>query len=73
MGQGSCEVKPEKNSQMITGNITDIKTKVNEVIMIFPEGPGLRSWSVISEKPLPNENVKYHSSGKTQLGIPRMF
>jgi len=60
-------------SQTIIGNIAEFKTKTNEVFMIIPEGLDLRSWSVVSEKPLPNENVKYHSSGKTQLGIPRMF
>lgn len=63
----------KKNSRMISGNIAEIKTKANEVLMIFPEGKSLRSWSVVSEKPLSNENVKYHSSGKAQLGLPRMF
>ena len=63
----------KKNSQMISGNKAEIKTKADEMIMIFPEGQNLRSWSVVSEKPLTNENVKYHTSGKTQLGIPRMF
>ncbi len=60
-------------SQMISGNKAEIKTKADEVIMIFPEGQDLWSWSVVSEKPLANENVRYHFSGKTQLGIPRMF
>ena len=63
----------KRKSQMISGNITEITTKANEMIMIFPEGKDLRSWSVVSEIPLPNENVRYHSSGKAQLGIPRMF
>ncbi|MEX2232382.1 MAG: hypothetical protein WD824_09495 [Cyclobacteriaceae bacterium] len=58
---------------MISGNMAEIKTKANEMIMIFPEGQNLRSWSIVSEKPLTNENVKYHSSGKAQLGLPRMF
>ncbi len=63
----------KKNSKLINGNIVEITTKANEMIMIFPEGKDLRSWSVVSEIPLPNENVRYHSSGKAQLGIPRMF
>ena len=63
----------KRNNQMINGNITEIKTKSNEMIMIFPEGKDLRSWSVVSEKPLPNENVRYHLSGKAQLGLPQMF
>jgi alpha-L-fucosidase 2 len=62
-----------KKSLTISGNIAEIRTKANEEILIIPEGQDLRSWSVISEKPSANENVRYHSSGKTQLGIPRMF
>jgi len=63
----------KKNHQLVSGEITEIKTKANEVIMILPQGQDLSTWSVVSEKPLANENVKYHSSGKAQLGIPRMF
>jgi len=56
-----------------SGKIAEIKTKSGEVILIFPEGKDIRAWSVVSEKPLLNENVKYHSSGKAQLGLPQMF
>ncbi len=63
----------KKKSQKITGIRAEIKTKANEVIMILPEGQDLRSWTVTHEIPLSNEKVKYHSSGKAQLGIPRMF
>ena len=63
----------KKGSQLISGDKAVIKTKVNEVIMFLPEDQDLKSWTVVSEKPLENENVKYHSSGKTQLGIPRMY
>jgi hypothetical protein len=74
-GRISQSVKSNiKNSrQVISGNPARIKTKVNEVLMILPEGKDLTPWSVVNEKPLANENVKYHSSGKTRLGIPRMF
>jgi len=40
--------------------------------MIFPEGEDFQSLSVVSEKPFANENVRYHSSGKTKLGIHHM-
>jgi hypothetical protein len=63
----------KSTSQMISGDIVKIKTKENEVLMILPEGKDLSSWSVVNEKPLANENAKYHSSGKTGLGISRMF
>lgn len=63
----------KKGRQTISGNAIEIKTKTNEVIMILPGGDDLGAWSVVSEKPAANENVRYHSSGKAQLGIPRMF
>ncbi len=63
----------KKKSQALTGNRAEIKTRANEVIMIYPREQDLSSWSVVSEKPSDNDKVKYHSSGKAQLGIPRMF
>jgi len=63
----------KKKSRTVTGDRTVISTKINEVIMILPEGKKLSSWSLLNEKPAANEKVKYHSSGKAQLGIPRMY
>ncbi len=63
----------KKSSSLISRNKSEIKTKANEVILILPEGQESGMWSVVSEKPLANERVKYHFSGKTQLGIPRMY
>ena len=71
--KGTVRSDLKKTSQRISGDIAEIKTKANEVIMILPEGKDLPSWVVKTENPLANEKVKYHSSGKTQLGIPRMF
>ncbi len=62
-----------KKSEIINADITEIKTKTGEIIMVLPDGQEVRSWSVLSEKPIANEKIKLHSSGKTQLGIPRMF
>ncbi len=62
-----------KKIQSISGEVAELKTKRDEIIMIVPEGADMKAWTVVSEKPVANENVKYHSSGKTQLGIPRMF
>lgn len=61
------------NSQMVRDSMAEIKTKPNEVIMILPDGKNLELWSVAAENPLPNDEIKYHSSGETQLGLPRMF
>ncbi len=63
----------KRNNQKIAGNIVEIKTKINELITILPEGKDRRLWSVVSESPAANEKAKFHSSGKAQLGIPRMF
>ncbi|MCX6219568.1 MAG: hypothetical protein NTZ69_01100 [Bacteroidia bacterium] len=62
-----------KKSQKMVGDIAEIKTKKGEVVMVFPEGQNLQGWSIVPETPVANEKVKYHSSGKAQLGIPRMF
>jgi hypothetical protein len=60
-------------SRTISGKTAVIQTKPDEVILIIPEGHNLQFWSILNEKPSANENVKYHSSGKTQLGLQRMF
>ena len=62
-----------KKIQLANGKIAAITTKANENILLLPQGQNHQSWSVVGEHPQANENVKYHTSGKTQLGIPRMF
>ncbi|HPT33004.1 MAG TPA: hypothetical protein PLW67_14240, partial [Prolixibacteraceae bacterium] len=59
--------------QRISGETATIKTSKNEVIAIIPEGCDYKAWTVTAENPVPNQQVKYHSSGKTRLGIPRMY
>ena len=71
--KASVQSNLKKSRQTISGKIVEIKTKTNEVIMILPEGNDLSSWSVVSEKPIANENVRYHAPGEAPLGIPRMF
>lgn len=57
----------------LKGEEVEIKTKVNEVMTIVPRGSSFENWKLENEDPKPNDRVKYHSSGKTRLGIPRMF
>jgi len=71
--KGVVQSNLQKTNQKISRDFAEIKTKANEVIMILPEGKNLQSWSIISENPLANEKVKYHTSGKTRLGIRRMY
>jgi hypothetical protein len=68
-------MKSSMNSrnQRLPDNLAEIKTKPDEIIMIFRDGIDPDNWSATLEIPLANEKVRYHSSGKTKLGIPRMF
>ncbi len=70
---GVAQSSLKRSSQMLKEPISIISTKINEVITIVPEGKNSNSWTIVGEKPIENEKVKYHSSGKTQLGIPRMY
>ena len=62
-----------RKSQKISGKFVEIKTKPGDNILIVEEGTDPDNWLIKEEEPKPNENVRYHSSGKTRLGIPRMF
>jgi hypothetical protein len=62
-----------KENQLLNGTVVSFKTKPTEEVFLLPTDSNLDSWKVLKENPSANENVKYHSSGKTQLGIPRMF
>lgn len=62
-----------RKSREVRGAIVDLKTKPDEQILLVPNETDVKSWSVVGESPSTNEQVKYHESGKTQLGIPRMF
>lgn len=63
----------QKERVLIKKGITEIKTLASEIIIMVPEGVKMSSWSHLQERPKANNNVKYHSSGNAQLGIPRMF
>ena len=63
----------KKNGYSIQGDIVEIKTEVKEIILITADGSSPESWKTISENPATNQDVKYHSSGKSHLGIPRMY
>jgi len=62
-----------KSPRKISGKIIPLKTEAGEILMVLPEGKTVSNWNISEENPEPNENVKYHSSGKTRLGIPREF
>lgn len=62
-----------QEDRLIREQTVTFPTKADELIILGPQGKDLRSWSVIGEQPKANQNVKYHSSGKVQLGLPRMF
>jgi hypothetical protein len=61
------------NAYPVFGETAEISTKEGEIIVITPVEIHPDSWIQLSEKPPENNDVKYHSSGKSQLGLPRMY
>ncbi len=59
--------------RIASSKTVQINTTPEELITLVPDGHNSLNWSVVGEKPAANENVKYHPSGKAQLGIPRMY
>ena len=62
-----------RGKQEISGKTAEIKTKPGEMILLVREGMDPDNWILNVETHSANEKVRYHSSGKTRLGIPRMF
>jgi len=71
--KGIAQSSLRSKSRILTGKTVLINTRAEELITLIPEGSDLDNWSVAEEKPAANQNIKYHISGKAQLGIPRMF
>jgi hypothetical protein len=63
----------KKAGKSFTGRRLELKTKVQDRIILVPPGTDLTSWSVSSEMPAANEKAKKHASGNAQLGLERMF
>ena len=57
----------------VGGGIAEIKTAAGETILMVPHGVKIDSWSHVREERRKNEKVRRHSSGKAQVGLPRMF
>ena len=60
-------------SQKLKGKLVSVNTKPGEMMLLVKEGIDPDNWSIKEETPQANDNVRYHSSGKSRLGIPRMF
>lgn len=52
--------------------IVSVKMKANESVVLVPLGTDI-PWKTVEETHKPNMDVKYHSSGNTQLGIQQMY
>jgi hypothetical protein len=70
--------KAEANSDLkghvlLSGEIAEIQTHRGEVVIITPVGKSPDTWLQLSENPGQNQDIRYHPSGKSQLGIPRMY
>jgi alpha-L-fucosidase 2 len=63
-----------KKVKNIAGDkLLQYKSKAGETVILVPSGVQLAYWTVIDEKPAPNDKARHHSSGKAQLGLDRMF
>jgi alpha-L-fucosidase 2 len=54
-------------------DIISFKTKKTEMILVVPDGFKVNESFGASETVAPNAGAKFHTSGKAQLGLPRMF
>lgn len=63
----------KKGRYSVSGKLAEIKTTAGETILMVPDGGTLSAWSHFRETPQKNVKVRRHSSGKTQLGLARMF
>jgi alpha-L-fucosidase 2 len=70
---GAIVQSNQKKGSTLHVDIAEIKTKAGEVLTITPVKAGTGAWIHVQETPHGNEEVKVHPSGKTRLGIPRMF
>jgi hypothetical protein len=70
------EIKKDAELFFRTNMVMDVSAPTAEKILLpmwyLNEGQDILSWTLVREKPLYNETVKYHSSVKGQLAIPRM-
>jgi hypothetical protein len=70
VGQSSCTIQPEKESQPVSGEIAEMKTKAGEVIIILPEGKSSNEWSVFKESPRKMIKSNTILRGKPNLESP---
>jgi alpha-L-fucosidase 2 len=57
----------------VKDGVAEITSRITEIIMIVPADTTIHGWNTVKEKPAANNAVRYHSSGKVQLGIPKQF
>ena len=72
-GKAVLHSSMKKKNKKVQGELTEFKTKAGEVIIVYPQNKELEEWIVFKEEPEKNKKPKFHSSGKAQLGLPRMF
>lgn len=66
-------IKGKKVKYTSDGKLLKFKTKPGEIIFVLPEGSRMEDWKNMQEQAKENDKERVHSSGKAQLGLPRMF
>lgn len=54
-------------------DIITFKTKAGDIVIMLPDGQDINNWQRVRHEVKQNEEAKLHSSGKSKLGLPRMF
>jgi alpha-L-fucosidase 2 len=57
----------------ISGKETELRTERGEVVLLLPPGTDPGAWTANDETYSACDSVRYHPSGRTRLGIPRMY
>lgn len=54
-------------------NLVSLEMNQGDIALLTPHNADIKAIFGVTEEPSQNNEVKVHSSGKTRLGIPRMF
>jgi alpha-L-fucosidase 2 len=57
----------------ISGKLSEFRTIKGEVVLLLPPDSDPAAWTVNAETRVACDSVRYHPSGKTRIGIPRMY
>ncbi|MEQ8924782.1 MAG: hypothetical protein RLO81_03150 [Fulvivirga sp.] len=63
----------KNKSKDVKNGVIEVLTKKDESLLIVPKGVRPEDWTIVNEIPPNSQNPKFHHSGESQLGLPRMY